>query len=378
MARDPVAEHIRARIPEVVDAWERVVRAKLPSIAQMTRPMLLDHLPELLDGLAAWVEGDKESAETSFDALVQGHALQRLGFGIGIETLTREYMHLRAILLRDLLLVKSADGVRESLVRMNEGLDLAVSRALEYYGAQRDQIRDRFVSILGHDLRGPLSTIAMASSMMATMDGVDHKTLAQRIAAAADRMARMVSDVLDFARGHLGGGIPAEPSLNDLGEIVRAAVEEVRQAHPDRKVHLEVRGDLRGPLDRDRCLQAMSNLLANAVQHGKGDIFVQALESPDGHSMTTSVTNRGKPIPPDLLPRLFDPFAHAGDPNARTGLGLGLYIVDQIALAHGAICEVVSEGGETTFTIRWPRVPGEHRRRLAETTNGGQGRRASP
>ena len=377
MRSDPVAEHIRKRSPAIVDAWEKVVRAQLPSIAHMTRPVLLDHLPELLEGLAAWVEGNTERAQQSFDALVQGHALQRLGFGVGIDTLSHEYMHLRSILLRDLLSLTTGDGLRESLIRMNEGLDLAVSRALEYYGAQRDQIRDRFVSILGHDLRGPLSTIAMAASMMEKFDGVDYKSLGQRIATSADRMARMVSDVLDFARGHLGGGIPASPTTNDLGEICRAAVEEVRHAHPDRRVYLETQGELRGPLDRDRCLQAISNLLANAVQHGKGDIFVRVAESDDRHSMTSSVTSSGNPIPPELLPRLFDPFAHAGDPNARTGLGLGLYIVDQIALAHGAVCEVTSEGVETTFSIRWPRVPGERRRKLAEPTNGRERRQLS-
>src|SRR5687768_5288149 len=158
----------------------------------MTRPILLDHLPELLDGLAAHIEGDSVRAERGFDALVTGHAVQRLGWGIGLDTLTREYMYLRTILLHDLLRVKSGDGLRESLIRMNEGLDLAVARALDYFGKQRDLIRDRFVSILGHDLRGPLSTIAMAASMMATVDGIDPKKLGDKIAISAERMSRMV------------------------------------------------------------------------------------------------------------------------------------------------------------------------------------------
>lgn len=362
---DPVADHIRQRSAVIVTHWEACVREKLPAIANMSRPMLLDHLPELLHGLAAWIEGDTETAARGFEALMRGHALQRLGFGVGIETLTHEYMHLRAILLRDLLAVPTVPGLRESLIRMNEGLDLAVSRALDYYGARRDQIRDRFVSILGHDLRGPLSSIAMAAGMLAITEGVDHKAMAQRIATACQRMARMVEDVLDFARGHLGGGIPANPSLHDLGEVCRAAVEEARQAHPDRAILLETSGDLRAPLDRDRSQQAIANLLANAVKHGQGDIRVCAFEAKDRENVCCAVTNQGKPIPADMRPRLFDPFMQAADATSRTGLGLGLYIVDQIALAHGGTVDVTSDENGTTFTINFPRVPGEERRQLA-------------
>jgi signal transduction histidine kinase len=370
VAVDPVAEHIRQRSAAIVDRWEHVVREQLPTIAHMTRPVLLDHLPELLEGLAAWIEGDTATAERGFEALTRGHAVQRLGFGIGIETLTHEYMHLRTILLQELLRVPVSPGLRESMMRMHAGLDRAMARALEYYGQRRDQIRDRFVSILGHDLRGPLSSIAMAASMMAKSPTVDHEAMARRIATACERMARMVDDVLDFARGHLGGGIPANPTLGDLGEICRAAVEEVRQARPDRRVHLDVRGELRGPLDRDRAQQAVANLLANAIQHGQGDIHVRAFETEDRQHICCAVTSRGKTIPPELVQRLFDPFAHAVDPaRPRTGLGLGLYIVDQIALAHGGMVDVVSEDGETTFTIRLPRIPGEHRRALAVAAN---------
>lgn len=366
LVKDPVAEHIRARTTAITEEWMRVVRERLPAIANMSKPMLLDHMPELLQGLAAWVDGDAKSAEDAFDALVKGHALQRLGWGVGIETLTHEYMYLRAILLRDLLQVASVEGVRESLIRANEGLDFAMSRGLDYYASQREVIRDRFIGILGHDLRGPLGTIGMAAAMLQQGTNLDPKLLGERIASSAQRMLRMVEDVLDFARGHLGGGIPATAQLDDLGEISNAAVEEVRQAHPQRRVNLERQGELRGPLDRDRVLQALSNLLTNAVQHGEGDIEVRAYETEDKQHICVSVTSHGPPIAPERLAQLFDPFSRATDANARSGLGLGLYIVDQIMLAHGGTVDVTSEGNDTTFTMRFPRVPGEQRRELAK------------
>ena len=175
-----------------------------------------------------------------------------------------------------------------------------------------------------------------------------------RIERACGRMTRLIEDILGFARTRSGGGIPIDPSLNDMAEICRAAVDEATTAHPGRPIHVDLRGDLRGAFDRDRILQALGNLLSNAIEHGTGPLEVRGCESRDRHVVLVEVTSHGPPIPEDILRRIFDPYATT---SPRRGLGLGLYIVQQIAHAHGALCDVTSDEQATTFRMRFPRIP---------------------
>lgn len=367
MSTDRVADFLRSEQVKIAQVWEDEVRVDLPALRGMTRPVLIDHLFEFLGGLAAWIEGDKDSAERAFECLVEGHALQRLGYGVGLETLTREYSKLRIVLMRQLLAIPQTDDVRESMLRMHEGMDRAINDAMHQYAMRRDEVRERFISILGHDLRDPLSTVVISANMLAANPGLksDQRIVAARISRACDRMQRMINDVLDFARGHLGGGIPANPTLNDMGEICRAAADEAIGANPQRAIKVDIAGDLRGAFDRDRVHQAMTNLIANAVYHSEYDIEVRAFEADEGHAVVTEVTSHGEPIPEDIRRTLFDAFVHFDGAAPRQGLGLGLYIVQQIALAHGGVCSVRSDAKATTFSIRWPREPGAERRRAA-------------
>jgi signal transduction histidine kinase len=163
--------------------------------------------------------------------------------------------------------------------------------------------------------------------------------------------------MIDFARGQLGGGIPAVPVTCDMGEVCHEVVDELQIAHPGRELSVETSGDLKGSWDRDRLIQALSNLVSNALIHGRDPITVCAFEAPDHEAVTTEVHNAGPPIPAELIPTLFEAFRH-GRTDARGGLGLGLFIVQQIALAHGGDCRVRSSEAEgTTFSIEWPRAP---------------------
>lgn len=357
MSTSAVADHLRRDKQAITDDWERAIRADLTELASLERGALIDHLPEVLDGLAAWVEGRTEVAEASFSALADGHALQRLGFGIALAVVNVEYRWLRSVLLKRLLAVPSSPEVREQLIRLNEGVDHAIHFAVRRYTEQRDHVRDRFIGILGHDLRDPLGSAAMATQNLlrsGTLTAAD-RTRVAIIERALARMERMVGDVLDFARGHLAGGIPVTIAAADLAEICRAATEEANGAHPERTIELQARGDLRGTFDRDRVLQLLGNLLSNAIHHGQDPIRLEAWEAEDRHSVFTRVSNRGRPIPPALIPKLFEAFEHAG--QARDSLGLGLYIVAQVARAHGGMYEVSSSDDQTVFTIQWPRTP---------------------
>jgi PAS domain S-box-containing protein len=220
-----------------------------------------------------------------------------------------------------------------------------------------EEARERFIAILGHDLRNPLGAIKMGVESLGDLPAPQANVVA-RIARSAHRMEAMIRDVLDFARGRLGGGIPVAPTRCDLRSVCDEVVEEMRQAHPARAMSFDATGDLRGEWDPDRVEQVLSNLLGNAVTHGVGPIQVTIRD--EGDEVVTTVHNQGLPIPAVLLPTLFEPFTRteqdgnkAGSPG---GLGLGLYIASEIVRAHGGTISVSSAQDEgTTFAISWPR-----------------------
>jgi signal transduction histidine kinase len=358
-----ISDEIRARKHEITRRWQREVVREVPTLATLTPSALVDHLPEFIDGLAAWIDGEVTDAMRGFQRLVEGHALQRQTAGIDLEALTAEYATLRRVTLEILVEHASPAELASAIVRLADGLDRAIREAVHSYATQRDHVRERFIAILAHDLRDPLTAIMMSATLLADMTlGEKQAQLVERITRGSRRIERMIDDVLDFARGRLDGGIPIVPVQRPMDEICTAVVEEARAGAPGIAIQLETTGDLRGFWDPDRVAQALGNLLANARVYGQGEIVVRAWERDDHHAVLTSVTNPGPPIPAEVLARIFDPYARSPEVSRRGGLGLGLYIVEQIARAHGGWCRATSsvERG-TTFTIEWPRTP------LAET-----------
>jgi signal transduction histidine kinase len=218
------------------------------------------------------------------------------------------------------------------------------------------QLREQFFAVLGHDLRNPLNAVRGGAELLTMMQlpekAVPVVTLIKRSAA---RMTGLIENVLDFARARLGGGL----ALNRVADARLAAkleqvVAEARAVWPEREVSSEI--DLGGPVNCDgpRIAQMFSNLLANALTHGDpaGPVRVRARSGGGGFEL--SVSNRGEPIPPETLKRLFRPYTRASDRPGLHGLGLGLYIASQIARAHEGKLEVDSSPEETRFTFRMP------------------------
>ena len=218
-----------------------------------------------------------------------------------------------------------------------------------------DEARERFVSILGHDLRSPLGVIHIAGKLLGRPDGLspeDQAHLSGRIARAGRRMERLIGDVLDFARGRFGGGVPIRRARLDVTDLCREAIDEMAAVHPERRVQLDTRGNTIGEWDRDRVMQAMSNLLGNAIEHGRDPVTMSVDGA--GDRVQIEVSNRGR-IPGDTLAHLFEPFRQVRE--ASDGLGLGLYIVSEIVKAHGGTVEARSPAGgdHTTFRVTLPR-----------------------
>lgn len=213
---------------------------------------------------------------------------------------------------------------------------------------QTAHFRERFIGILGHDLRSPLTAILASAGHILRMRGVPDPAIAAaaRITATAERMGRMISDLLDFTQARLGGGLAVHRKPCDLAEVARACVEEALAVDPSRRIAFRIQGDTRGSYDPDRAAQLVSNLLQNALTYGRtGDEVV--VEVRGG---TIAVSNSGPEIPEADLAVLFDPFRRGREaPSQSRGLGLGLFIVQQIARAHGGDVSVGSSGGRVTF-----------------------------
>jgi signal transduction histidine kinase len=220
------------------------------------------------------------------------------------------------------------------------------------------EVKDIYIGVLGHDLRTPLSAILMTARTLLMRGKLEEteRTQVSRMARNAERMASLIRDVLDYTRNHATGGLPINRRTCDMGDVCSEIIEDLQLLHPDRKIHLSTSGILVGSWDRERIEQVITNLLSNAVSHGRGDINVVVQPTPGTPgAVVVSVHNHGEVIAPDDLPHLFEPFKRGSE--SRLGLGLGLYIVQVIVQAHGGKVEVASNAiSGTTFTTRWPRT----------------------
>ncbi|HEX8819308.1 MAG TPA: GAF domain-containing protein [Archangium sp.] len=223
------------------------------------------------------------------------------------------------------------------------------------------EFRERFLGIVSHDLRNPLNAILLSANTLMHSDSVikQHLKTTRRIATSAERMARMIADLLDFTRGRLGGGIPVTPRPADLRHICRHVVEELELVHPERTVRLRTRGDFQGEWDPDRVAQLLGNLGKNALDYSRADSIVDFVLHDEGDTVRVEIHNEGAPIPAEQLPHIFEPFRRAtvdGGRPSTSGLGLGLFIVHQIVRAHGGTIEARSTEAEgTTIGVRLPR-----------------------
>jgi signal transduction histidine kinase len=227
--------------------------------------------------------------------------------------------------------------------------------------AQALAFRDQVIGILGHDLRNPLGAVRALATLLRRRGDLPagaRESVAE-IDRASERMLEMISTLLDFATSRFTGALPVAPVPVDLREVCRRVVDELRAASPGRRIELEVRGDAGGAWDPARIAQVVSNLVANALQHGARDAPVGVRVHGDGDGVALEVRNRGPAIAAELRAAMFEPFCRGSalrDASNARGLGLGLYIASEIVRAHGGTIDVESTAERgTTFTVRLPR-----------------------
>jgi signal transduction histidine kinase len=295
------------------------------------------------------------------------HGVGRVGSGFRITELVAEYRALRASVLRLWRESLSQPDVNDidDITRFGESMDQSLSRAVSSYNKRVEQSRQMFLVILGHDLRNPLNCIRMATQLVTKEDPGSVEAISM-IDTSTDVIIRLVNDLIDFSLGAMGGAMQLKRGPVNLKELCHEVIGTYRMTHPGRTVRFHSEGDVTGVWDAARIRQVVSNLLGNALQHGSPDGPIDlslALEgsTPEKSIVVMRVHNEGKPIPPEVLPTIFNPlvrYATRESTAQRSGgsIGLGLYIVREIVVAKGGTLEVTSTAEEgTTFTVRIPR-----------------------
>jgi signal transduction histidine kinase len=261
----------------------------------------------------------------------------------------------------------SASPVRDPEGRLIAGV--AITRDVTRHKEQEAELRRRvefeqqLIGIVSHDLRNPINAITLAAHALLRREELDARATksASRILSSAERATRMIRDLLDFTQARLGGGISLERRPTDLRHLVDQVLDEVGVAWPERHLQVRQRGCTTGEWDSDRMAQVVSNLVTNALKYSPMDTPVRVELRAEDDAVELSVHNDGPPIPPDVLPRLFEPLQR-GTPQvdrASRSIGLGLYIVKHLVEAHGGTVGARSGQGQgTAFTVRLPRSPG--------------------
>ena len=211
--------------------------------------------------------------------------------------------------------------------------------------------------MLSHDMRSPLHTVQLTAAYLGQLNaGSDISAAAGRLIRSGARLQALLDDLVDFNRTNLGLGISIVPSPTDLGAICGQELEQLRVAYPDSRVELNVVGDCQGSWDGKRMQQLLGNLVVNAIHYGVPDGTVRVALVGGDTEVRIAVSNSGPAIDSETLGQIFEPLKRGTATEQHPGLGLGLYIVREIAKGHGGTAEAQSDDRETLFTVRLPRI----------------------
>jgi signal transduction histidine kinase len=330
-----------------------------------------DHLPLVLDAIARDL-GQPQSRAHSIaksqgrglaplsETAAQTHGLLRARSGLTIEQLVAEYRVLRSSVLR-LWADAHPPGpdVIEDTLRFNEAIDQAVAESVAFFSAEVERWRGILLATLGHDLRGPLNAMLLMAQLLT------HEAREPALAECAQGLLRngrhmqaVLDSLLEYNKSTLGVGMAIDRTEVDLALLCQEEVDLLRAALPDAQIVFDARGETSGHFDGTRVRQALANLVFNAAQHGTAGTAIVVIVSGSGDAVEVSTENESEPIPATLLQNLFEPlrrYASAASGSGRN-LGLGLFIVREIARAHGGEVTVSMAQRRISFKMLLPKT----------------------
>jgi signal transduction histidine kinase len=373
-----LSDFIHSHMEPIMQAWEDFARTIEPPALTMDDVELRDHAKLMLTAIAI----DLQTPQTCFerqeksqgrapqvkdDTAAETHAEARLHSGYSVEQLVSEYRALRSSVLH-LWTSQTSTGTAtdmQDVTRFNEAVDQALAESVARYAQLVKQSENMFLAILGHDLRNPLGTVITGATFIMRATDVPSKYVlaATRIFNSGQRMNKLIADLIDFTRSHLGAGIPIKPKRMNLAEVCLNVVDELRTSHPERIIDFEPRSRDEVVGDDDRLAQVLSNIIGNALQYGTHREPVNVRLSSTDEDVTIAVNNKGPVIPPKKIGSVFDPLVRLAGQDMmsderETSLGIGMYIARQIVLAHAGTLNVASNDTDgTTFSMTLPRRP---------------------
>lgn len=361
-----LVDFIERNRERIVESWQHLAVSLPPFEGQSSVAELHEHAGRMLDAIVGGMRSPAVSPDAVQDTGAQvgvsmdgsEHGLQRHAAGLSLVAMTSEFRALRAVVLR---LWAGAGFVRSSeafddLVTFNEALDRITAAAVLAFAQAAERDRALLMGIVAHDLRGPLHTVSMASHILAHRHPVVREDEAMgQIRRSLARMLPMVDDLMGVAAAGLHSRMAVRPEPMDLAALVAEIVAEVAAEFPAHRFVFETLEAVEGTWDRARLGQLTSNLLRNAAVHGEAGGVVRIHVGRQERVVALSVHNTGPAIPETERARLFSPTARGSNAKSGAHLGLGLFIVQEIARGHGGTVGMTSdhEGG-TVFSVFLP------------------------
>ena len=365
-----LADFILRDMENILANWEAFAATRLPAAASMASLELRDHAQQILEAVATDLSASQSREEQAAKSMglapapfpaqetaAQIHAVLRQKSGYDIKQLASEYRALRASVLSMWLdACPPAAPDLQDVIRFNEAIDQALAESIGHFSAQVDQARNLLLGSLSHDMRSPLQTVQMTAKYLGQLNaGSDVSAAAGRLIRSGADLQALLDDLVDFNRTNLGIGIKIIPTQVDLGATCAQELEQLRVAYPDSQLQLNVVGDCQGSWDGRRVRQLLGNLVTNAIHHGEPDAPVRIAVVGERADVRIEVSNSGPAIDKEVLGQLFEPLRRGAARERHAGLGLGLYIVREIARGHGGAVEARSDDRETVFAVRLPR-----------------------
>lgn len=366
-------QFILANMDQILVEWVNFARSIQPT--KMTTTELRDHAVEMLKTIAedvATSQTEYERSEKSKgrqphnegDTAAEIHADCRLNSGFTIDLLASEYRALRASVLK-LWFAENTCNTQEQaeeLIRFNEAIDQALAESITRYTESMILSQDIFLGVLGHDLRDPLNSIGAGAQFLMHGTQSDERSvrLGSQMYNSVLRMNKMLDNLLNFTQSRIGGGLKIVHEVVDLAQISKQVIDEFHLSHVDRVIHSEINGDCAGNWDGGRLSQAYQNLISNALQYGSIESAVTVTTTGFDDHIIFTVANDGTPIPLESQRTIFNlmhRIPHVEEErNMKKNLGLGLYIVREIVMAHHGDISVSSTDEEgTVFRVKLPK-----------------------